>query len=89
MEMDEELVLQEASSISQAAPRVAASTAQARPGPPKPPNPTARALARKLADLNTTNVQEPAKRPPPLPSSSGDAADPDDLGQEQIDALFG
>ncbi len=57
--------------------------------PPKPPplDPGARALARKLSDLNSSNVTH-AGKPPPIPKKSGDAT-ADDLGQDQIDALFG
>ncbi|MCP4444033.1 MAG: hypothetical protein GY811_01645 [Myxococcales bacterium] len=62
-------------------------------GPQRPPpgaDPAALALARKLSALNSSNVQAQAKIPPPVPSASKeDESTADDLGQEQIDVLFG
>ncbi len=48
------------------------------------------ALARKLARLNSSTVQPSAKAPPPVPAKAkGDGSSADDLGQVQIDVLFG
>lgn len=58
------------------------------PTPPQPLDPAARALARKLSDLNSDNVQTRAVTPPPVPKNAGDTS-ADDIGQDQIDALFG
>ena len=58
------------------------------PTPPRPLDPAARALARKLSDLNSDNVRTRAVTPPPVPKNTGDAT-ADDIGQDQIDALFG